>query len=367
MKRVKKRPSRVDYCQFLLASQGNYTMTYFAVHSEKWSHDAVKRYLMGEQLSGKDVWEHTRGLIETSSQGYVVIDDFVLDKDYSQDIELVRRLYSGKEKTQINGIGIVTCLYVNPELERYWLLDYRIYDPSRDGKSKIDHAQDMVTNLVEHKRLEFRHIAFDTWYGAMDLLKQIEKYGKIYHCTIKSDRKVCEQSSFVEGEQPLYLRADELLWSSTEELSGKLVHLHKFPKGHTVKLFRLVLSDKRFEVENPQALTDGDTQDFRPRKDYLITNDVTQSSTQAAQEAFRPRWFIEQFHREVQQVTGIDQCQARLARIQRNHIACAFLVWNRLSFLAHQLKTSVYALKQNLLDDYIKQQLRSPSLHMGFV
>lgn len=337
----------MDYCQFLLVSQVNYTMTYFALHSEEWSHDAVKRYLMTERLSGKEVWEHTRGLIETSSQGYVVIDDFVLDKDYSQDIELVRRLYSGKEKAQINGIGVVTCLYVNPELERYWLLDYRIYDPTRDGKSKIDHAQDMVTNLVEHKQLEFRHIAFDTWYGAMDLLKLIEKYGKIYHCTIKRDRKVCEQSSFVEGEQAVYLHVDELLWSTTETEQGKLVHLHKFPKGHTVKLFRLVLSDKH--------------------TDYLITNEVTQASTQAAQEAFRPRWFIEQLHREVQQVTGIDQCQARLARIQRNHIACAFLVWNRLSFLAHQLKTSVYALKQNLLDDYIKQQLRSPSLHMGFV
>ena len=346
MRKHKKQPSRVDYCQFLLVSQVNYTMTYFAVHSEQWSHDAVKRYLMEERLSGKEVWEHTRGLIETSKQGYVVIDDFVLDKDYSQDIELVRHLYSGKEKTQINGIGIVTCLYVNPELERYWLLDYRIYDPAKDGKSKLDHAKDIVTNLVEHKRLEFSHIAFDTWYAAMDLLNVIEKYNKIYHCTIKSDRKVCEQSSFVEGEQAVYLRADELLWSSTEAQSGKLVHLHKFPKGHTVKLFRLVLSDKH--------------------TDFLITNEVTQASTRAAQEAFRPRWFVEQFHREVQQVTGVDQCQARLARIQRNHIACAFLVWNRLSFLAHQLKTSVYALKQKLLDDSMKQQLRSPSLHMGF-
>jgi hypothetical protein len=347
MKKRKKQPSRLDYCQFLLASQVNYTMTYFAAHCEQWSHDAVKRYLMTERLSGKEVWEHTGGLLEPSSQGYVVMDDFVLDKDYSQDIELVRHLYSGKEKSQINGIGIVTCLYVNPELGRYWLLDYRIYDPAKDGKSKIDHAKDIVTNLTLHKGVEFRRIAFDSWYAAMDLLKVLEKYGKLYYCTIKSDRKVCEQSSFVEGEQAVYLRVDELLWSSTEAQSGKLVHLHKFPKGHTVKLFRLVLSDKH--------------------TDYLITNEVTQASTQAAQEAFRPRWFIEQFHREVQQVTGIDQCQARLARIQRNHIACAFLGWTRLSFLAHQFRTSVYALKQNLLDDYIKPQLRSPSLHMGFV
>lgn len=321
-------------------------MTYFAAHSEQWSHDAVKRYLMTERLGSKEVWEHTRGLIETSSQGYVVIDDFVLDKDYSQDIELVRHLYSGKEKAQINGIGIVTCLYVNPETQRYWLIDYRIYDPERDGKSKIIHAKEMLDNSVKHKQLEFGYVTFDAWYAAMDLLKVLEKYGKIYYCTIKGDRKVCEQSSFIPEEQPVYLRADTLLWSTTEAEQGKLVHLHKFPKGHTVKLFRLVLSQQR--------------------TDYLITNEVTQHSTQAAQEAFRPRWSIEQLHREVQQVTGIDQCQARLARIQRNHIACAFLVWIRLSFLAQHLRTSVYALKQNLLDDYMTQQLRSPALHMAF-
>jgi hypothetical protein len=205
----------------------------------------------------------------------------------------------------------------------------------------------MLENLVVHKRLEFGTVVFDAWYSEMDLLKKIETYGKIYYCTIKGNRKVCEQTSFIQGEQAQYHPVNELLWSSTEEQSGKLVHLYKFPKGHTVKLLRLVLSDKR--------------------TDYLITNEVAQHSTQAAQEAFRPRWCIEQLHREVQQLTGIDQCQARLARIQRNHIACAFLVWNRLSFLAHQLHTSVYALKQNLLDDYMKQQLRSPSLHMGFV
>jgi Transposase DDE domain len=347
MKKRRRKLSRVDYCQFLLVSQVNYTMTYFATHSEQWSHDAVKRYLMNETLSGKEVWEHTRRFIETSSQGYVVIDDFVLDKDYSRDIELVRHLYSGKEKTQINGIGIVTCLYVNPELGRYWLIDYRIYDPDRDGKSKIVHAKEMLETIVNVKRLEFGYVTFDAWYSEMELLKKIEGYGKIYYCTIKGNRKVCEQTSFIQGEQASYLRADEVLWSSTEEASGKLVHLHKFPKGHTVKLFRLVLSDKR--------------------TDYLITNEVAQHSTQAAQEAFRPRWYIEQLHREVQQLTGIDQCQARLARIQRNHIACAFLVWTRLSFLAQQFRTSVYALKQNLLDDYMKQQLRSPSLHMGFV
>lgn len=95
---------------------------------------------------------------------------------------------------------------MNPEPERYWLLDYRIYDPSQDGKSKIDHAQDMVTNLVEHKRLEFRHIAFDTWYAAMDLLKRMEKYGKSITALSKvSARSVNKAALLQEGNLFIYV------------------------------------------------------------------------------------------------------------------------------------------------------------------
>ena len=33
--------SRLDYCQYLLVSQVDYTLTSFAEHSEKFSHDAT--------------------------------------------------------------------------------------------------------------------------------------------------------------------------------------------------------------------------------------------------------------------------------------------------------------------------------------
>jgi hypothetical protein len=44
---------------------------------------------------------------------------------------------------------------------------------------------DEGTVLVEHKQLEFSHIAFDTWYAAMDLLKHVEKCNKIYYAPLK--------------------------------------------------------------------------------------------------------------------------------------------------------------------------------------
>ena len=70
-------------------------------------------------------------------------------------------------------------------------------------------------------------------------------------------------------------------------------------------------------------------------------------------------------HREVKQTTGIEKCQCRKERAQRNHIGCALLVWVRLKALAAQAGTTVYALKQGLLSDYMVAQLRNPSIRMA--
>ena len=70
------------------------------------------------------------------------------------------------------------------------------------------------------------------------------------------------------------------------------------------------------------------------------------------------RWKIEQVHREGKQGTGLERCECRKARIQRNHIACAFLVWVRLKALAVETGRTVYQLKHGLLDDYLLQQLK---------
>jgi hypothetical protein len=67
-------------------------------------------------------------------------------------------------------------------------------------------------------------------------------------------------------------------------------------------------------------------------------------------------------HRELKGVTGIEACQCRKNRAQRNHIGCALLVWLCLKRYAKQMFATVYQLKQGLLDDYLRQQLCSPSL-----
>ncbi|WP_201556423.1 transposase, partial [Psychrobacter sp. 72-O-c] len=98
------------------------------------------------------------------------------------------------------------------------------------------------------------------------------------------------------------------------------------------------------------------------RTDWVVTNDTTQANRNDVQQVCAIRWKIEQFHREIKQLTGIESNQCRKARIQRNHICCSILVWVCLTRIAKQTKKTVYQLKHGLLDNYLCEQLRSPEL-----
>jgi hypothetical protein len=333
------RQHRLDYCQFLLSSQINYTQTYLADHSESYSHDSMNRFLRLDTMTPRILWENVRDDVVQSKQGYLLFDDVVLDKRHSRKARLVRRQWSGNEKRVIYGIGMVTCVYVNPKTEQFWVIDFRVYDPQGDEQSKIEHMLEMLDNVLHAKKLSFKTVLMDSWYASMQVIKRIELLEKIYYCPIKANRHVDDS----EGKKK-HQRVDALLWSDGEQEAGKTIHLKKMPKGHRMKLFRLVLSTER--------------------TDYVITNDLTQDNSDVVKQHCGVRWKIEQFHRESKQVTGLEGCQCRLSRALRNHIACSFLVWAHLKRLATQLDTNVYQLKFSLLDDYMRQQLKNPSIPM---
>ena len=198
----------------------------------------------------------------------------------------------------------------------------------------------MLITLVHHKQLPFHAVLMDSWYAAKALLLLIESLDKVYYCPLKTNRQVDYS-----GGQRSYQRVDSLTWNKTEQTIGKRIKLRGFPKDHKVRLFRVEVSTRR--------------------TDYIVTNDWTQESTAATQEACSYRWRIEQLHREGKQTTGLEHCQCRLARIQRNHIGCALLVWVRLKQLASQTGHTLYQLKYGLLDNYLVQQLRNPSIQIA--
>lgn len=114
----------------------------FADHSEKFSRDSLNRYLCGEKRGPKSTRENAQPRVVQPPKGFVVFDVTVADRNFSHEIELVRQPYSGSAHAVIEGIGLVTCVYVNPATDQFWIIVYvyRIYDPDGDGKTKLDHS-----------------------------------------------------------------------------------------------------------------------------------------------------------------------------------------------------------------------------------
>ena len=117
----------------------------------------------------------------------------------------------------------------------------------------------------------------------MDVIKAIEALDKVYYASVKRNRLVSTSVATP------YQRVEALTWTQTEATEGKLAHIKKFPKGHQVKVFRLASDSGRTE--------------------YIATNDLSQSDTQATQKHWCLRWKIEQLHRELKQTTGSGECQ----------------------------------------------------------
>jgi len=341
---------REDYCQYLLATFANYTGSYLA-DQLGCCHDAVSDFLGRDRLTPRLLWDRVSEHLPSEQRlgGVLVLDDSVLDKRYARRIELARRQWSGNAKQVLNGIGLVNLLYVlpsdpteseseEPQAPVYLPVDYRLFDPDHDGFTKHDHARQMLEGALHGRGFGPAWVTMDTWYAALKLLKWLDRQQQRFAVPVRCDRQV----SLRQGE---YQRVDSLSWTPQQLQQGQEIWLRGLGR---VRCFRLVVRK-------------GDTEEV----DFIVTNDLEVLDIEVIRGVMQARWRIEQYHRELKQVSGIELCQARKGRSQRNHIWCAIRVWLALWQRAQQAGQSVYAVKQGLLDAYLRHQLQHPTIPIG--
>lgn len=350
-----------DYAQTLLNGVNNFTATYFSEVIGTVSHDTIGRSIDGIKLSPKVVREKALELIIPSANGYLAIDDTVMDKGSSSEIEIASAQYSGQKHGITTGIGVVTLVYVNPELEQFWILDYRIYDKATDGKKKTEHALDMIEywqiiHELHSDRAPFTTVLIDAGYTCKKIMQYVVRKDKIFYGVMPKTRKVSYPDPDREIDQRtnkvkiIYKQIGEIDWDVKDDQGEKLrtygitVCIEDLPNDKLLRLFRLTA---------------------KHRTEYIVTNDVSIDTTEDAKKVGGFRWKIEQFHREVKQLTGVAKCQARKGRKQRNHICIAFVVWHQLNELAKQMKTTLYEVKARPLREYQKELWRNPAYTFG--
>jgi len=155
-----------QYIEYLISTPANYTCANLAEHLEGVSHDAVSDYLVRAKSTARQLWELVQPLLSDSEEACLIVDDSVQDKRYSKQIELVRKQYSGAEGGLVRGIGVVTLVHTDGTEGGYYPIDYRIFAPQADGKTKNDHFRDMLLNAVSNKRIRAKRVLLDSWYAS---------------------------------------------------------------------------------------------------------------------------------------------------------------------------------------------------------
>ncbi len=325
--------SKKQYIEYLISTPVNYTASNLAEHLEQpVSHDAVSDFLAKQTITARELYQLVSPLLNDSESAYLILDDSVQDKRYSTKIELTKRQYSGAEHGLVRGIGVVNLLHSDGR--EYYPIDFRLYAREVDGKTKNDHFREMFLAAITTKNLKAKTVLFDSWYASVENLKLVHRANRYFVTTLKSNRMVSVSP------QTGYVHLDQLEWSEEQLVNGQMVKLKELP--FLVRLFKLVA-------------TNGDIE-------WMITNHPGFTNTQVIKQASDVRWHLEQFHRELKQLTGSEKCQCRKARAQRTHIGLCYQAWLAIKVAAKRVQKTSYQIVNELWSDYLKAELRQPRI-----
>lgn len=290
-----RHPSDVDYINYLIAARCDvscvkvadcYSTPEFSI-----SHDSFNRFLTRQSLTPETLWNEVRKFVERKT-GWLVLDDTVLDKCHSKAIECTYFQWSGKQHKVVRGIGLITLIWTDGIVS--FPIDYRIYDKDIDDKTKNDHLQEMAqTAYIRGFTPSF--IMFDSWYSGNENLKFINRLGWNFFTRVKKNRMVNPDAQGNVQVAKLTLPED-----------GLEVHLKKFG---FIRIFHSLnrKGASRYWVTNFISMKN---------EDRLVLQSIC--------------WTIENYHRAIKELCGVENCQARKAIIQRNHINCSLRAYLRL-------------------------------------
>lgn len=131
----------------------------FARWTESIAHDSVKRLLERQPHHTEALYDEAKRLIR-ADKGVLVIDDSTLDKPYSHQIQLVTRHWSGKHHRVVQGINLISTIWIDGSA--IVLIDFRIYCPDKDGKTKM-----IISGICSEQRMNesFSQVVLSSIHG----------------------------------------------------------------------------------------------------------------------------------------------------------------------------------------------------------
>lgn len=314
-----------DSIQFQLASPCVHSCTEAArvqpLRPDAPAHDSLTRLLTRLEPDSEALWAEAAPAVRARS-GVLVLDDTTLDKPHARHMGLVCRHWSGKHRRVVAGINRLTAVWV--AADRVVPCDHRVYHRAGDGKTRNDHFRDLL-RAAEARGLEPEYVLFDSWYAAADDFELLAEFEWRWLTRLRGNRLVRVDRGVPQAVPAAVIPPE-----------GLVVHLTGVGP---VKLSRTVAPDGTAE--------------------HWATDDLEMTEPTRAERAGQA-WSIERYHRGLKQFTGVERCQCRSGRAQRNHIGLSIRAFVRLEAYCKRAAVSWWKAKTDIVRDAIRKYLSQP-------
>lgn len=138
------------------------------------SHDSLARIFQDTKLEWPTLLSSfIRKILGKLSDGYLMIDDTVINKSFAKVIENIAWVFCSKEGWSVLGLNIVVLAWSNgvvtiPLAIKVW---------KEGGKSKYDLALELLSYARNILKMKPKYVAFDSWYASKKILRRLQKYG----------------------------------------------------------------------------------------------------------------------------------------------------------------------------------------------
>lgn len=324
------------YMDYLISSTQLVTCTGLSkVLDGSISHDKFTRLLSRGNFDSVSLWKQSKTTAQEISQSkstkVLSFDDSIMAKPHTKENALNCWHYDHCSGKSVKGVQFLTALFNTnqmnvPVMAELIRKDVLVTDPktgkqkrvSKIGKNEL--FRNMISQCASHLYIDY--VLADSWFSSSKNFTHIVKHNLNFIIALKSNRLVAlSEQDKQQGK-----------W-----INIKSLNLEQVPKKVWLKGIDFPLSLIR------QVFKNGDDIAYL----YLISSDLNLSFEQMTT-IYKKRWSVEQYHKEVKQITSFGKSPTKTVKTQSNHFYLSIMAYSKVEILKIRTKTNAFALKDKI-------------------
>lgn len=308
------------------------------------SHDQITRFLSKQDFGSKDLWKIVKGSVRNLEKqeglSWVLLDDSVEAKPYTDENELISWHYDHVSGRSVKGVNQLSVLFYRSGVSIPIGLEFVKKDQwaeSKSGKPKRKSSvskQHHFRNLTKQASFNLQGIDYvlaDKWFASAENMRFLKEQCQCnFIMPLKNNRKLALSLQDKETEE--YRRVDAL-----DLQEGQSVEIYLEQVDFSLKLTKAVYENK-----------DGSLGVL-----YLVTSDLPLSGEQI-KAFYGNRWKIEEMYKSLKSNASYVKSPTRTVRTQTNHFFCTMVAFWKLERIKMRVNINHFALKGKLYLQAIK-------------